>query len=1119
MNEDAKTIDIRDKAYKKYFTIYFNDAVHQTEAVYNEVYSIINRKKNNDTTAHPRFSKLLDCDAALSEFEKLYNILLSYYPVLRPLREIIESHSIEDGLLKEKDIVKKVFSTLDRWIEQVENYRNYFSHYGFYRTFPKASLVNIDLLDDVFSKARQREVFKRKNPTACPKPFTKAMTECFESKLEACLKERPNEIEEQIRYWVLKDISESVNGNFSLRYKKEDLSNYGILYLLFFFIRKKEAEELLNITYGLKGTHAIEFQFSRWAFTSFCFRGVKNKITSEEKDYRNILLMQMADYLSCVPDEVYRHLTSAQKEEFIYDVNEFISPSKDRFSELLPVTHNVVRKRYENKFEYFALRFIDEILQPEDLRFQVYAGNLLKDKRKKDENGFQYDREIKVPIYLYERLSTVVKKKAEIESQYNLEASDAHKVELFPNPSYHIENNQIKLAFALNQKSDSEIQGGIYGSCSFKNELREQLSASGVKEKGWCHLTISSHDLVALLYRLLKGDGRLRTIFMSELGNRKSALKALIKAQKVDTIENIKPGDDNQNKKEKDGEDSKEKNDHSDNPYYHLFHIKQWNKRHKVSNTTLNEPLQYNRLETDLEKHIKALEKRLKREEDPAHIGNREKGLLVTWVAHRMVRWMMPEERNQWKGYHHRELQTLLGSYRLDFAQIRSLYYQKQSNSKAILKYSWKADLDNTLSGSEFRKFYFRFVRFEIDQYRYFLERVNASLTLDDEMFVVVGTKNYRPSTYVDYLETLQNATPALRRGIFDPKPTYVKGKSVREFPNLYADWFVETNKQTEEFFQQFYCKPIDWEYRYRESDVEKDKDPLKEELNIKKWIYKEKAKIRKAKSEDQAILWMIQYIFHKMNTTDMVVNDENPIDDLTLSDCYLTRSEKENRAQEAKSQSVRKVGDCSDAVYKQTNVFEKIITLNNNERIKLKDYPSYLTKKRDPLVQTLMSYDNTLSIVQIEQELYGGVDSYFKVQRDMVWKVIFDLEKTLLERARGSNKNDYPSKFEKGGYPNFRKMIQASFSNDYNDNLDHFIESLLRDKIDHTNKELLKSLKPKQKSMILVILLRNKFAHSQLPSLNQKKVLEKLIGTPKKSTYANWYYKILNNEIKKMLK
>lgn len=27
MNEDAKTIDIRDKAYKKYFTIYFNDAV------------------------------------------------------------------------------------------------------------------------------------------------------------------------------------------------------------------------------------------------------------------------------------------------------------------------------------------------------------------------------------------------------------------------------------------------------------------------------------------------------------------------------------------------------------------------------------------------------------------------------------------------------------------------------------------------------------------------------------------------------------------------------------------------------------------------------------------------------------------------------------------------------------------------------------------------------------------------------------------------------------------------------------------------------------------------------------------------------------------------------------
>jgi hypothetical protein len=84
----------------------------------------------------------------------------------------------------------------------------------------------------------------------------------------------------------------------------------------------------------------------------------------------------MIDELSKVPDCVYQNLSETKQKDFIEDWNEYFKDNEENAENLenSRVVHPVIRKRYEDKFNYFAMRFLDEFANFKTLKFQVSMG-------------------------------------------------------------------------------------------------------------------------------------------------------------------------------------------------------------------------------------------------------------------------------------------------------------------------------------------------------------------------------------------------------------------------------------------------------------------------------------------------------------------------------------------------------------------------------------------------------------------------------------------------------------------------------------------------------------------------------------------------------------------------
>lgn len=234
------------------------------------------------------------------------------------------------------------------------------------------------------------------------------------------------------------------------------ISESGLIFLLGLFLTKKESEDLRSKIKGFKGktkeidkgypsfdSNSLKFMATHWVFSHLAFKGLKSQLsTSYDKE---TLLLQIADELSKVPDAVYKALPKDLQDTFVEDINEYIKEEDDEISPLSEstVVHPVIRKRYENKFNYFVIRFLDEFINFPSLRFQVYLGNYVHDKREKEIAGtlFHTERIIKEKINAFARLSDACKNK-----EIALRIKDKDNPigwEKFPNPSYNIVDGNI----------------------------------------------------------------------------------------------------------------------------------------------------------------------------------------------------------------------------------------------------------------------------------------------------------------------------------------------------------------------------------------------------------------------------------------------------------------------------------------------------------------------------------------------------------------------------------------------------------------------------------------------------------------------------------------------------
>lgn len=624
-----------------------------------------------------------------TDWERGIEVLKEYFPVVEYLdlpvtHPKFEKFEIEEQERKKRKYFRDNFRLL---LNAINDLRNYYTHYfhspisvpqEVFR-FLDTSLLEVCLKvkKDKMKDDKTRQLLKKGISDELGKLRKIKKEELIQRKREG-KRANPNDNEaiENAIYndafshllyknkdaYELKDIRKSEYPEEKQNKMQMPFSRSGIVFLLSMFLSKKEVEQLKSNIEGFKGKvfgpddevskkeNSLKFMATQWVFSYLAFKGLKQRVKNSFN--KETLLMQMIDELSKVPDEIYRNLSEKAKNEFLEDMNEYIQErdGDDHSLQNSTVVHPVIRKRYENKFNYFVMRYLDEFANFPTLKFQVYAGNYLHDNRTKTIAGsnFTSARMIKERINVFGKLSEVSKYKSDFFSDEQQETD----WELFPNPSYNIVGNNIPIHIdLLKHKQDATNVFAEINRLRSKTNPKKKRGKRKTKQEivemiysknknlamGEPTALLSSNELPALLYELLvnkKSGEELEKAFVDKI------------IERYNTILHYQPGQ--------------------------SFPHSQMSKKLLKS--------QEKQEQYDIEKLIGAIETEVERTNDKLDLIARnrketeeldkyrkpkrkfifftnELGQEATWLAYDLKRFMPVSARAEWKGNQHSELQ------------------------------------------------------------------------------------------------------------------------------------------------------------------------------------------------------------------------------------------------------------------------------------------------------------------------------------------------------------------------------------------------------------------------------------------------------------------------------
>ncbi len=857
------------------------------------------------------------------------------------------------------------------------------------------------------------------------------------------------------------------------------ISSSGLVFLLSMFLSKKEIELLKSRTQGFKGKmlpegkeiskkwNSLRFMVTQWTYSNLCFKGLKYRVKTI--DAKLSLLTQMIDELSKVPDSVYK--VAKDKKEFRYDMREFGQLMEGNVKSLneLTVINPVKRKRFEDKFNYFALRFLDEFADFPTLRFQIYAGQYVHQTKKKELTTihFKTERIIKERINVFGKLTDV----ANYKSDYFDENTDTNW-ELFPNPSYNLVGNNIHIYLKIkNQKIKGEIE-------NYRKELNtdERNNNKLTKERIISEIysdsdkvqaeqpvaLLSLNELQALLYEFFKGKTgkELEDIIYKNIANR------------YEKIKDYKKGDDTKQlhlsrrlaKSEVDSE---------------IVDLKKINRAIDKEIEITNEKIKL--IKTN-EQEIK-----IKNSKRKYIFYSKELGEEATWITNDLVRFMPQEAKEKWKAYYHSELQRLI-----------ALYDKHRNDARKLLLIDWERfdfnniyekDLFYAFGKNKFHQFYREYLKTRNRKLRELKANLEKKTKLN-ELFQIFDKRLYVISTTKQKKKELLTKPLVLARGIFDSKGTYVRGKDIRTNPELFAEWYgycVNTSHDyqkyySEKFIERDYAEAFDFWAKGRTAELNEknfDKDEKKAFFERK-----QNAEVRRVKYKDLFVNQMVNYIFETEYRLDEKVS---------LADMFLTKEEISESQKIAMQQKDREKEDKTPNKYMQASVWDKMIRKSIydgkliEESIKLKDIGKLNKLERDPRVKSIINYDETKvwTKLEMENELENTADSYEPIRRKEMLRLIQNFEKFILAHHKYGGK--HPSEFESNGNPNFRKYIEVGV-----------LAKIKTNTID--------DIENKKK---ILIEIRNKFAHNQLPEQASYKIMNTWLEKKGEETYSRYFYRI----------
>ena len=1115
---------------KHYFGGFLNLALNNIYAVFDLFRLSFGIKSTNKNTLQVRCLSIIDShfkdDVAISEYQQKIDFLAQYFPVIQYLDLELTNDLFKNDAGTEKENSKRKYfrENFKLLIKSLDHLRNFYTHY-YHKPVP-FTVSFFNLLDSLFVSV-VNDVKKRKMKGDKTRHLLKA---ALKEELHELIKQKTEFLLEQKRAGKRVDLNDAdaienavlndafyhlivsndeVCKTYTSQYNldvdaenKTTISESGLLFLLSMFLHKKENEALRASIKGYKAkvikdetkpvdrkNNSLKYMATHWVFNYLSLKPVKKRLTTSFN--KETLLIQIADELSKVPDELYKTFTKVQKESFVEDINEYIKDNEQ--SESLNnslVVHPVIRKRYEDKFNYFVLRYLDEFVAFPTLRFQIYLGNYVHDRREKAIGGtsFKTERVIKEKINVFGRLSQV----SDIKSNFFKQQVHSNNLnwEVFPNPSYNFIGNNIPVYINLKKSTvdgASSLKEDITSlEKGQKNETRDKSKPTKAKiindfsnefNFGKPTAILSLNELQALLYELLvrkKTGEEIEAVLIKKLVERYKVIKEFTPQNPLPTSQITK----------------------------------------RLLKSTGNEIIDTDKLIRAIEDEIqitKEKQRLIKRNKDDVYnrkekrkfiFTNKELGQEAAWLADDIKRFMPKETKVGWKGYQHSQLQQSLAFY--DSRPKEAFLLLKEVWNFKDHSYPFNKWIEQSFNKHLFEDFYIVYLNKREDCLKDL--QINLNNYKDNNKLLnkfikqqFIGNIFYKrlyeiPSTSDQVVQLLLNPL-VFPRGIFDEKPTYIKGESISDNPHLFADWYQYVYNNIDSA-QKFYNDERDYKDLYDEHKdalvFKTNKYDLTEEGKFDLFKRKWNKNIGIVHAQDLFLHLINKNIMKEMYDQDMT---------LRLEHYYLTQEERLAKQIEADKQNSREKGDKSVNIIKDDFIWSMTVPFVSEQieepAVKLKDLGKFLRFLNDEKVQRIFEYNplRKWTKLELEQEL----EMYEKIRREDIFKVFQKLEKFILQ-DNNIDLNNHPANFQQGENPNFKMYVVNGILRKHllaieNDII--WLENLgettfeSQDTID----ELLNKPEVVQEAFMLIY-IRNKFAHNQLPSKPYYDIVKLVAGT-----------------------
>ncbi|MEM9847102.1 MAG: type VI-B CRISPR-associated RNA-guided ribonuclease Cas13b [Bacteroidota bacterium] len=400
------------KAHKSIFAPYLNLALHNVDLIFKEITSKLKLKAALEKEENPSLPLPIYFLLLTKEDEARHKSILALLSRYLPWIEILQ---IEAEKNTSGSIAENVGTHLENWIERLNTERNYHAH--FY--YDESSFENLEPSKRIHINSTWREAQR--------------------------LVEQSEERKEKIVEYKAVNATTFEKVTFQGHSEHQFFTLDGLIFFTCLFLQRSEALYFINLFEDYKVKNVTEYDEINKAkiliFTAFCAQLPQPKMQS------GALHLDMLGELMRVPDEVFRNWEEDQQNTFVTYDNEDFDEGLEQI-----IRKRTVMKRSDDRFPYFALRWLEEINAFQSLRFHIHLGKFEKDRRTKLYNGVTQERIIQQTVRTFAKLSEFPMRKELEEKQEEWSWTYRKKTLDFPEfeqyaPRYHITGNRIGLRF------------------------------------------------------------------------------------------------------------------------------------------------------------------------------------------------------------------------------------------------------------------------------------------------------------------------------------------------------------------------------------------------------------------------------------------------------------------------------------------------------------------------------------------------------------------------------------------------------------------------------------------------------------------------------------------------